>query len=143
MARLHIYVNEIEGKTVSKFGKPKDSDKIVFHNQHATGTLTVVINSDPQFGNALCKGTQPVTTFTVAPTAKEAFSICNAYQGEMFKYTAQINGFQLEDPIIIIEKSGFTIGPVAFTTVIVVTAAAAALGFFLGLKLARGGSPKN
>jgi hypothetical protein len=106
MPRLHIYVSEKGGKTVSKFGKPKDNDKVVFHNQHDSATLSVKILGDAVANKALCQGSMSFPEFTVDPKAKKAFEICQGYGGQEFEYTAQIGAFALEDPIIIIERSG-------------------------------------
>lgn len=106
MPRLHIYVQEKGGKTVSKFGKTKDNDKVVFHNQHGTDTLQVKILGDAVANKALCQGSMSFPEFSVGPKDKKAFEICQGYGGQEFEYTAQIGTFALEDPIIIIERSG-------------------------------------
>lgn len=104
MARLHIYVNDKCGKTVSKFGVEPD-DEIVFFNQHPSNTLTVSIEAEPKEGNALCCGSEGIETFTVTPEERrKAFSICRTYKADTFKYTATISGSEPEDPIIIIER---------------------------------------
>jgi len=138
VARLHIYVNDNGGKTVSKFGKPRDNDKIVFHNQHPGNSLEVSIEGEPDAGIALCKGAQKIETFTVTPAEqKKAFSICSDYRGETFKYTATIAGSEPEDPIIIIERSNFF--DVYGTAVLFVGVAALAFaaGTLFGMRRAR------
>jgi hypothetical protein len=108
VARLHIYVTDKNEETFSKFGKPKDSDKIVFHNQHPSKTLTVTIQSEPQAGSALCKGNTAVDAFSVTPAEqKKSYTICKDYEAEIFKYTATIAGSAPEDPVIIIERAKF------------------------------------
>ena len=104
MARLNIFVSDKNGQTVSKFGKPKDSDKIVFHNDHPTNELVITTESP-----ALCKSkTSPAEqTIHVPGGGTMAYVVCDAFQGDSFKYTATIAGSLPEDPIIIIEKSGF------------------------------------
>ena len=140
MARLHIYVNDKGGKTVSKFGKPRDNDKIVFHNQHPSNTLTVTIEGEPEAGIALCKGSQEITSFTVTPAdpgQKKAFSICSDYRGETFKYTATIAGSEPEDPIIIIERSNFFNVYGTAVLFVGVAALAFAAGTLFGMRRAR------
>ncbi len=116
MARLHIYVDEMDGKTVSKFGKTENLGKIVFHNQHSSKSLTVTIQGEPGAGNALCQGSTEFPAFTIASNASEkkmAFKVCDSYTGDSFEYTATLDGAVLEDPIIIIERSGWFGGEIA------------------------------
>lgn len=134
MAKLNIYLTEKNEATISQFGKPKDNDKITFHNKHSTETLTVSIQGEPGAGNALCKGSQEVPTFTVTPgEKKKSFSVCDAYQAETFKYTATIGQFDSEDPIIIIER-----GKLFGTVPVLLTAVIAVAAFTLGVAVAKG-----
>jgi len=130
VAKLNIFVNEKNGQTVSKFGKAKDSEKIVFHNQHPTQTLTVtVVGETPAAGVPLCEGPgqNTVSSFTVAAAGQQAYKICNAYLADTFKYTATIQGATPEDPIIIIERKRLLDNP------IVLVAAGAAAGVVAGV----------
>jgi hypothetical protein len=128
--KLNIHVNDQNGKTQSQFGKAKDSEKIVFFNDSSTATLTVTIQSQPGMGVALCdKNGLGVDSFTVAPTEKtKAFTICNAYQGTTFKYTAQVGTAAVEDPIIIIERYSSIAISVPLTTAIGIAAVALVAG---------------
>lgn len=106
MARLHIFVHEMDapdgGKlTVSKFGKPKDFNKVVFHNSHEIKKLTIDIDQP----GALCKSNQLPEDFPITIDAgnKQGYRICDEFDGSEFKYTATLEGSAPEDPIIIIE----------------------------------------
>jgi hypothetical protein len=129
VAKLNIFVNEKNGQTVSKFGKAKDGEKIVFHNQHPAQPLSVsVIGEPPSAGVPLSDGTNPVSSFTVSVAeGKKAFWIRAGYLAETFKYTATIQGSVPEDPIIIIERKR------AFESPIVAATIGAVAGFVLGL----------
>ena len=135
MARLHIYVGDRNGQTVSKFGKPKDSDKVVFHNQHPSNEL--VITTDAA---ALCKSKNGPAEMTIHVPAggKMAYVICDAFQGDSFKYTATIAGSAPEDPIIILEKSA--IGPLLPPPVlnVVIAVGAFVIGLLVSKFLSRG-----
>jgi hypothetical protein len=51
--------------------------------------------------HALCADGKPVTSFTVSASSEKTFAICEGFSGE-FKYTAQVDGAGIEDPIIIV-----------------------------------------
>ena len=122
MAKLDISVNDKNGQTVSVYGKLKDNENIVFHNDHPTNELTITTDAA-----ALCKSKSSPAEMTIHVPAmgKMPYVVCGGFQGSSFKYTATIAGSLPEDPIIIIEKSGFL-------TPVILTGLAAAGGLILG-----------
>jgi hypothetical protein len=131
MTVLVIHVNEKEGRTVSKYGKPKDTDKIGFINDHATKSLEIRVN-DP---TALCKpGNAPAPVpIVIAPKGRDGYLICNGYTGTEFKYTATLQGLPSEDPIIIVDR--YSVG--SPNPIIIVGAAALIGGLVLGFLYGR------
>ena len=124
MARLHIYVDVRDGNTISKFGVPRNG-QVVFLNQHATDSLHVVIEGASADSSPLCKGGQKIVSFDVAAGKKDGYKICSDFEGVAFKYSATVGNAATEDPIVIIETSGFS------TTEALV--GGAIIGFGLGL----------
>lgn len=121
--KLDIRVYAEGGQTVSKFGVLQNG-KVAFHNK-AGAKLTV----DFAAPLVLCKGGNPQSQIIVEPGHREQLNVCNAAEDTAFKYTATVEGAAAEDPIIIIEKSGWDPGS-ALTTVGTVVASAA-LGAYL------------
>lgn len=118
MARLHIYVDVKDDKTVSKFGVTK-TKRVVFHNQHATDTLVVTIDGATADRSPLCKGQQKIVSFDVTAVEKEeGYKICKDYPLDTFKYTATLGTAAAEDPIVIIETSWFFGGDALVAAVI-------------------------
>lgn len=110
MAQLEIYITEAGGNTVSQYYVTK-TQHVTFYNE-AEKIATIVVK-DPVGTDVLCEknnGTNPQSTFPVP--AKNAAGklgevkmfICPGYAGKTFKYSAQIEGTNKEDPIIIIGK---------------------------------------
>ena len=153
MGNLHVHVDTFpipndplnSHQTRSKFGKHKDTDNIIFHNDDTQSSLEVNIISDPANGPVLCKkndNKSPVTLpLSVGVGDKEKYTICQAFKGNDFKYTAKIGTTKLEDPIIIIEKSSasFTVDVVGIAIVAVIGAAIGALvaNYFAARRWAR------
>jgi hypothetical protein len=125
MSKLNIYVYSEVGQTVSKFGKTKDGEKVVFHNRDTAAQLTIQTDQP-----ALCEnnGSNAPNPFTVDPGQKQSYKICDSFDGE-FKYTAVIAGSNVEDPIIIVEpRSMYSID---FMTAVVVGGTALLVGVVL------------
>lgn len=137
MANLHVHVDTVpvsndpqyDHQTRSKFGKPKDTDTIVFHNDDTQSSLKIEITSDPASGPVLCEANnnkKPVVPIPdVGVKDKARYTICQDFKGAEFKYTATIGTTKPEDPIIIIESKAFSVGVVG---VLVAVAAGAAIG---------------
>ncbi|HKE44132.1 MAG TPA: hypothetical protein VKB41_06300 [Steroidobacteraceae bacterium] len=110
---LHVHVDTVPiaggQQTRSRFGKPKDTDAIIFHNDDTQSSLQISITSDPANGPVLCKENNnkiPVPLPVSVPVGdKGKYTICQDFKGADFKYTAKIGTAVAEDPIIIIEKS--------------------------------------
>jgi len=141
--------NDPHGQTRSRFGKHKDTDVIIFHNDDARFTLEIGIVSDPNNPNnepVLCedkKGKVPVTPMPthVGVGQTGEYTICQAFKGADFKYTATIGSAKTEDPIIIIEnsKASFTLGVVGIVIVAAIGATIGAIvaNYFAARRLAR------
>jgi len=103
MAKLDLRIILKDNKTLTRIGKAKDNEKVVFHNESA-GLLKVTIDRT----DVLCDiNGDPFSarTFTVAAGNEKSFKVCSDVKsGTELKYTAQIDDFTAEDPIIIIEK---------------------------------------
>jgi len=109
MADLTIYVDAqlAKGKLQTMSGyKIPPSGKIIFENV-ATGQGDLVISpKHPAIALPFCKsdGTTGKTLEAIPPGEKRGAKICNEFAGKQFLYTAQIEGAEAEDPIVIIEK---------------------------------------
>ena len=99
----------------------------VTHPSHPTSELTITTDAA-----ALCKSKSSPAEMTIHVPAmgKMPYVVCGGFQGSSFKYTATIAGSLPEDPIIIIEKSGFL-------TPVILTGLAAAGGLILGLLISK------
>lgn len=119
--RIYVDVNTTNNTTYSSFGVDK-ANKVFFNNIHSTDTLTVVVKDATTTSSPLCdngKNGPKVPTFAVGPGGHEAYSICADFQGKSFKYDATIGNAATEDPIVIIEKSGYDPGATNGTLAIV------------------------
>ena len=131
MAVLVIHVNEKQGRTVSKYEKPKDTDKIAFVNDHSAKSLEITVDD----ATALCKGNgspAPVP-ITIAAGKRDGYFICSGYGGTEFKYTATLQGLTPEDPIIIVGKHSI----VSPNPIIIVGAVALVVGLVAGFLYGR------
>lgn len=140
MAKLNIYINEEQGKTLSKFGKAKDNEKIVFNNQHPTAALAVTIVTPPDIRSVLCEKdgtTAAPNPFSVPNLKSTGYWVCNDYQGTSFKYTAQVGTAAPEDPIIIIERSSHSGISVPIAGTVGIALAAFILGAAIAMMWAR------
>ena len=116
MAQLEIYITAEGNNTVSQYYVSK-TKHVTFYNQ-ADKVATIVVK-DPVGLDVLCANpnSNPQVTFPVP--AKDAqgnpghvkMFICKNYAGKTFKYSAQIDGLNIEDPIIIIGKDSLIPGP--------------------------------
>ena len=110
MADLHLRLIDRHGKTVTRIGKQKDIELVIFFNE-GSALLTVTVNQNVLRDIAgrrlprVRRGRGFAYTFTVAPGNAGVFTIpAGTPPGTEFKYTAQIGTTTREDPIIIIEK---------------------------------------
>lgn len=109
MAQLEIYITAEGDNTVSQYYTPK-TKHVTFYNE-AANVATIKVKA-PVGVDVLCKkgnGTDPTAEFTVpaqdtSGPGKVKMFVCKSYQGKTFKYSAQIEGKNIEDPIIIIGK---------------------------------------
>lgn len=84
------------------------NDHVNFHNLgNATLTVTFDAPADPSAPRSpLCDGNVDAPNpITVVALANKSFKVCKGEIGNQFSYTAQIEGFAAEDPIVIIEKA--------------------------------------
>ena len=118
MARLNLHITVENRNTVTRIGKAKDNEKIVFFNE-GTDILTVTLDQN-LFKSANGKPLKRITgrqakrltgksgsvyTFTVAPGNEKSLTVNSGTAvGKEVKYTAQIGTATREDPIIIIER---------------------------------------
>jgi hypothetical protein len=110
MGETHLRISVKNGKTVTRIGKSRNNEKIVFSNEGA-GTLTITFDKDVLDP---ADGTRPqrirhrghyVYSFAMLRGDKKTFRVKPDTRLETeLKYTAQITGSEREDPIIIIEK---------------------------------------
>ena len=106
MANLDLDIIEKEGETHTTL-RMKWYETVVFHNWETT-SLNITIH--PEKGKTLpvlCEGDTEVKEkiIVVKPMSGRNFTICKAYDGNYFKYTAQFGTNSVpSDPIIIIEK---------------------------------------
>jgi len=103
MAKLDLHIDVLDKKTLTRIGKEKDNETVVFHNE-SDNVLTLTIHH----ANVLCDNDGPVkenAKFEVNSKTDKSFKVWkDCVPGAPLKYTAQITGFAAEDPIIIIEK---------------------------------------
>jgi len=72
---------------------------------HSPDKLLTIASPAPEPPFVLEGSTSAVSSFDVDPRDTETVTISEAYDvGESFTYTAQIEGSQPEDPIVIIER---------------------------------------
>lgn len=115
MAQLEIFITvDANNNTVSQYYVSK-SQHVTFNNMADKPAKIAVTN--PVGVPVLCEKQNDDTTakaeFTVPAQANNKpgsvkMSICNSYDGETFKYSAEVEGTNKEDPIIIIGRDTFT-----------------------------------
>src|ERR1700741_4986491 len=99
--KMTIRFNVENGNTVSKFAV-NEKGQITFANDADAG-LTVEFKN----GSPICQGNQPVTNFPVDKHSSKMYQVCDKIAGSSYKYTATVAGANQEDPIVIIERSGW------------------------------------
>lgn len=108
MATHDIYIG-VKGNSQTTTAFPVSKNDHVAFNNRGNATLTVTFDApaDPSApASPLCDGNvEAPNPFTIAALASKSFKVCKGELGDRFSYTAQIDGFAAEDPIVIIEKS--------------------------------------
>ena len=127
MADLTIVVQVENNKTVSHFSIPP-SGKLVFRNgaDAAAGDL-VIASKSPTVPLPFCKanGSTPKPTVPIAPGDSDTFWICKNTTVKQFDYSAQIGQAEIEDPIVIIERTNkFSLTPLTSALIAAVVGAA-------------------
>lgn len=110
MAKHNIYVGVKEDLKVTTSVYPVDkNDHVTFHNR-GPGQLTVKFSPGT---SPLCIGQGAVLDPILVPKGgvSEQFKVCKGAPGDGFAYTAQIEGYAAEDPIVIIEAYAY--GPIS------------------------------
>lgn len=107
MSGLDLDIYSKDGKTHTKF-RMKWYETITFHNSDPKAPLTVTIQGDKGAGPVLERNGDAYDKEIKVPSggSSQSFKICPAYTrtATSFKYTARIEGADVEDPIVIIEK---------------------------------------
>ncbi len=121
---IRVSVNE-SNQTVSKFAV-SESGHVVFYND--AGAELDVTFSEPLL---LCKNNAPQSSVRIGAGNQEKLKVCNAADGNTFKYTATVSGAAAEDPIVIIETASLDLGYDTLLAAAVGAGIAALVTFFV------------
>ena len=118
MAQLEIYITAEGGNTVSQYYVSKTKHVTFFNEADKAAEIKV---KEPVGAKALCEKYNDDTTWkeTFTVPAKDAqgnpgsvtMYICKSFGYKPFKYSAQIEGKNIEDPIILVGKDKAGPGP--------------------------------
>ncbi|MGQ0384225.1 MAG: hypothetical protein ACT4UP_06040 [Gammaproteobacteria bacterium] len=136
---IRIGVKEEPKQTTTVFKVGKNDHVEIQNAGPATLTLTFANENSP-----LCKqGQQGTVNPIVLDAGKgEKYKVCKGEIGDSFSYVAQINGYEAEDPIVIIEASApspiFMLlrDPIVIIETTLIVVALLALGYWFGKRAA-------
>ena len=138
---IHVGTKTTPAQTTSLYRVTKN-DHVTFYNE-GTATLTVTFlpqgSTSPLCDNQEVPTSNPLTVLAGGNSGSN-LKVCKVFNANQFAYSAQIEGFAAEDPIVIIER---TMGsPTLDITSALIGAGIGLLAGFVLAKLLKGGKTR-